>query len=57
MSDLAEGMGDAERALQDIALVHVTFADREEAERIGTAMVEGRLAACVNISAPCRSIY
>jgi periplasmic divalent cation tolerance protein len=42
--------------LSDVALLRVTFADAGEAERIGRAMVEARLAACVNL-APCRSIY
>jgi len=41
----------------DIALVLATFADQAEAETIGARMVEERLAACVNIAAPCTSIY
>ncbi|MFV0623083.1 divalent-cation tolerance protein CutA [Sphingomonas sp. ac-8] len=40
-----------------IALVQAVFADTNEAERIGRAMVERRLAACVNVAAPCISIY
>ncbi|KQN25907.1 hypothetical protein ASE86_06875 [Sphingomonas sp. Leaf33] len=40
-----------------IALVHVTFADAAEAERIGSTMIAERLAACVAIHPPCRSIY
>ena len=40
-----------------IVSVYATFADAEEAQRIGRAMVEQRLAACVNILGPCRSIY
>lgn len=40
-----------------IAIVHVTFADAAEAERIGSAMVAERLAACVTIHPACRSIY
>lgn len=43
--------------MSDIALLHVTFATAEEAERIGRAMVEERLAACVNLLGPCSSIY
>jgi periplasmic divalent cation tolerance protein len=37
--------------------VYAVFADLAEAERIGRQMVEERLAACVNILGPCRSIY
>jgi periplasmic divalent cation tolerance protein len=40
-----------------IATVYAIFADAEEAERIGRAMIEQGLAACINILAPCRSIY
>src|SRR5882757_9651686 len=37
--------------------VYAVFADAEEAERIGRTVVEERLAACVNILGPIRSIY
>jgi periplasmic divalent cation tolerance protein len=37
--------------------VYATFADEEEARRIGRTVVEERLAACVNILGPCHSIY
>ena len=40
-----------------VVSVYVVFADAEEAERIGRAVVEARLAACVNILGPVRSIY
>lgn len=40
-----------------VVSVYVVFANAEEAERIGRAVVEERLAACVNILGPCRSIY
>lgn len=40
-----------------IATVYAVFADAAEAEAIGAAMVEEGLAACVNILAPCASIY
>jgi periplasmic divalent cation tolerance protein len=40
-----------------IVSVYVIFADVEEAERIGLSVVEERLAACVNILGPVRSIY
>jgi periplasmic divalent cation tolerance protein len=39
------------------ASVYAVFASGEEAERIGRIVVEERLAACINILAPCRSIY
>jgi periplasmic divalent cation tolerance protein len=37
--------------------VYAVFADAAEAYRIGRAMIEERLAACVNILGPCRSIF
>lgn len=37
--------------------VYAVFADAEEAERIGRAVIEERLAACINIVSPVRSIY
>jgi periplasmic divalent cation tolerance protein len=37
--------------------VYAVVADADEAERIGRAMVEERLAACINILGPIRSIY
>ena len=40
-----------------IVSVYAIFASAEEAERIGRQMIEERLAACVNILGPCRSIY
>lgn len=40
-----------------VVSVYAIFAGAEEAERIGRQMVEERLAACVNILSPCRSIY
>lgn len=38
-------------------LVYATFASPEEAHRIGSALVEERLAACVNILGPMTSVY
>ena len=40
-----------------VVSVDAIFADTDEAERIGRQMVEERLAACINILGPCRSIY
>ena len=40
-----------------IVSVYAVFANQEEAERIGRAVVEERLAACANILGPVRSIY
>ncbi len=43
--------------MTDKVVVFVTCSSAEEAGRIATALVEARLAACVNISSPVRSIY
>ena len=40
-----------------VVTVYAVFADTEEAKRIGRAMVEERLAACVNILGAIHSIY
>jgi periplasmic divalent cation tolerance protein len=40
-----------------VVSVYAIFADADEAERIGRQVVEERLAACVNILGPCRSVY
>lgn len=40
-----------------VVSVYVVFADAEEAERIGRTVIEERLAACINILSPVRSIY
>lgn len=40
-----------------VTSVYAIFANVEEAERVGRAIVEKRLAACVNILGPVRSIY
>jgi periplasmic divalent cation tolerance protein len=37
--------------------VYAVFADANEAERIGRVVIEERLAACINILGPVRSIY
>jgi periplasmic divalent cation tolerance protein len=38
-------------------LVLTNLPDRAAAERLADSLVERRLAACVNILAPCRSVY
>ena len=40
-----------------IVSIYTVFADADEAERIGRTVVEEKLAACINILGPCRSIY
>ena len=40
-----------------VVTVYAVFANSNEATRIGRTIVEDRLAACVNILGPCRSIY
>jgi len=41
----------------EILLVLTTLPDQTAAETLAAALVENRLAACVNILQPCRSIY
>lgn len=43
--------------MSDLRLVYITTASAEEAATIGRALVEARLAACVNILPGMRSIY
>jgi periplasmic divalent cation tolerance protein len=38
-------------------LVLTNLPDRAAAERLADALIGGRFAACVNILAPCRSVY
>ena len=40
-----------------LSTVYAVFSTAAEAERIAEMVVEERLAACVNILGPCRSIY
>jgi periplasmic divalent cation tolerance protein len=40
-----------------IVSVYAVFANQAEAETIGRTVIEERLAACINILGPCRSIY
>ena len=41
----------------DILLVLTNLPSREAADRLADALVAQRVAACVNILAPCRSVY
>jgi periplasmic divalent cation tolerance protein len=43
--------------MSDVALLFSTFPSRVEAERVAETVLAERLAACVNILAPCSSIY
>jgi periplasmic divalent cation tolerance protein len=43
--------------MTDTVVVLCTFANEEEALRIGSALVEARLAACVNLLPGIRSVY
>lgn len=43
--------------MADVLVVFVTASSEAEAERLGEAAVEARLAACANVVAPVRSIY
>lgn len=38
-------------------LVFTNLPDRATAEKLADALIEARVAACVNILAPCRSVY
>lgn len=40
-----------------VVTVYAVFADPAEAQRISMTIIDERLAACVNILGPCRSIY
>lgn len=43
--------------MNDSTLLYATFPDATEAERVAEAVLGEQLAACVNILAPCTSIY
>jgi len=44
-------------APHDTLLVITNLPDRASAERVADALIERRVAACVNLMAPCRSVY
>ena len=41
----------------EVLLVLTNLPDRASAERLADQLVAGKLAACINILAPCRSVY
>ncbi len=41
----------------DALLVLTNLPDRAAAEKLADALIEKRVAACINILAPCRSVY
>jgi len=41
----------------EFVFLYSTFPDRQAAEKVGRALVEAKLAACVNILAPSASIF
>ncbi len=43
--------------MSELALFYVTFASRADAERVAETVLVEKLAACVNILAPCTSMY
>ncbi|RYY23074.1 MAG: divalent-cation tolerance protein CutA [Sphingomonadales bacterium] len=43
--------------MSETTLVYVTFPNKAEAERVAETLLAERLAACVNILAPCTSLY
>lgn len=43
--------------MSNVLWVYMTASDRDEADRIATALVEERLAACVNLLDGMRSVY
>jgi periplasmic divalent cation tolerance protein len=43
--------------MSDVALLYATFPGAAEAEQVAQTVLAERLAACVNILAPCTSLY
>lgn len=43
--------------MNTVLLVLTNLPDQASADRLAAALVDARLAACVNILAPCRSVY
>jgi hypothetical protein len=46
-----------EPAMSDIIQIVTTVPDEESAQRIARALVEARLAACVQVAGPVESVY
>lgn len=42
---------------QDTLLVITNLPDRKSAETLASALIERRVAACVNVMSPCRSVF
>jgi periplasmic divalent cation tolerance protein len=47
----------SEASSVNVLVVITNLPDRASAEKLADALVEQRVAACVNILAPCRSVY
>ena len=43
--------------MSEVTLFYATFPTRAEAERVAETLLAERLAACVNVLAPCASLY
>ena len=56
---LPQQNGGTAQAMQnsDVVLVYTTFPSQEDAKTTGRALIEGRLAACVNIFPPMISVF
>lgn len=48
---------DVEADVEEVLLVISTLPDQASAEKLARTLVDARLAACVNVLAPCVSIY
>ena len=57
MTDSAATIWAEPGACEPLVLLMTTVGDEAAAERIAQALVDERLAACVNVLAPCRSVY
>ncbi|MGE5526702.1 MAG: divalent-cation tolerance protein CutA [Rhodospirillaceae bacterium] len=46
-----------DEAQQAVLIVMTNAPDRATAEKIGRALVDARVAACINVMSPCTSVY